>query len=1048
MTKIAHISDTHINRLKYHKEYKEVFDDIYETLIDEKVDLIVHTGDIFHSKLELTPECTKVAYDFLTQLANIAPLHIIPGNHDVNMNNKERLDAITPVARAVKATGKDIYYYRNSSVYNIQGHDNIVFKVFSMLDETNWRNIVLSQEESRKIIIGLYHGCLKGSKTDLGHELDGEHGMDIFQGCDYGFLGDIHKSNQIMDSNGRFRYVGSTIQQNHGETDDKGILIWNIRSKTDYDCKHIVFPNPSPFVTIKLDEEGNIPKKLEVHDNAKLRVILEHAIPLDKLDKSMKKIKEKFHSQSITFVNNSKAVNKEVAKNFTDKDNVRNLKVQEKYIREFLEEYNAPEDTVKKVLSLNERFSVTSEPDIQRNVNWHLKSMKWNNMFNYHEDNSINFDNLNGVVGIFGPNYSGKSSVIDCLLYSLFNTTTKNVRKNLNLVNNDRMNADVELKVSIDNDEFTIHRKIEKSKKKSKGQMVTESRTTVDFTSSGDKLNGVDRSDTDKSIRNILGTYDDFLLTSVSSQFGSLSFINDGSTTRKEILTNFLDLNFFNEKLEQAKEESASLKALIKKQEKIDYAAAIEEHSKDAKARTGLLAVKQAEVDTLKKTLESLIEEKTLLDNKIKEKLKSLPNSSYDKLQEKFNILVRQIPLVEKEIKVLEDSINESNNLISKHNTTVSEIDIEELRKNKDIYSSVKNEVILTLSEIKNVTNELNNLNSKLGLLKEVPCGDQFKQCKFIKDAHNANIELVPLNSKLDRLSTKKVDKEAILDSVGDIDIINNKIHIYQNAVQSQSHLSTKLNTQLSKLSDLKTKLVSDTNDLTTLKKELEQFTNIDEIEEDKRQLNILINKIQVCRVDITNIEAHNSRMTGVIATSIEKSNALDAVRKEYEKNVEEYSAFDLYIKAMHPSGVPFEIVKKHLPIINGEIEKILSGFAEFNVYMEAESDKLELFIEHPEQQPRPIELGSGAEKMMASIAIRLALVNVCSLPKCDAIFLDEPATAMDAKNLEMFSKVLDLLKTQFRTVFLITHLEQLKDSVDFQILLDRNEQGIAHISI
>jgi len=155
-----------------------------------------------------------------------------------------------------------------------------------------------------------------------------------------------------------------------------------------------------------------------------------------------------------------------------------------------------------------------------------------------------------------------------------------------------------------------------------------------------------------------------------------------------------------------------------------------------------------------------------------------------------------------------------------------------------------------------------------------------------------------------------------------------------------------------------------------------------------------------------------------------------------------------LFIKAMHPSGVPFEIVKKHLPIINGEIEKILSGFAEFNVFMEAESDRLDIFIEHPEQEARPIELGSGAEKMMASIAIRLALINVCSLPKNDTIWLDEPATAMDAKNLEMFTKLLEMLKTQFRTVFLITHLEQLKDSVDFQILLDRNEEGIAHINI
>lgn len=1047
MTKLAHISDTHINRLKYHKEYKQVFDSIYETLLDEKVDLIVHTGDIYHSKLELTPECTKVAYDFLSQLATIAPLHIIPGNHDVNMNNMERLDAITPVARAVKATGKDISYYRNSSVYNVKGHD-IVFKVFSMLDESSWKNIVLNQEESKKIVIGLYHGCLKGSKTDLGHELDGEHGMDIFQGCDYGFLGDIHKSNQIMDSAGRFRYVGSTIQQNHGETDDKGILIWDIRSKTDYDCKHIVFPNPSPFVTIKLDEEGNIPKKLEVHDNAKLRVILEHAIPLDKLDKSMKKIKEKFHSQSITFVNNSKAVTKEVAKNFTDKDNVRNLNVQEKYIRDFLEEYNASEDTVKKVLELNERFSVTSEPDIQRNVNWHLKSMKWNNMFNYHEDNSINFDNLNGVVGIFGPNYSGKSSVIDCLLYSLFNSTTKNVRKNLNLVNNDKSSADVELKVSIDNDEYTIHRKIEKSKKKSKGQMVTESRTTVDFTSSGDKLNGVDRSDTDKSIRNILGTYDDFLLTSVSSQFGSLSFINDGSTTRKEILTNFLDLNFFNEKLEQAKEESASLKALIKKQEKNNYDAFIDECNKNIIHSNTLLQNKNTELGELKTALENIIKQQGLQENEINKLNKSISNKSYDVVEKRYNNLTSQIQDAQSQLNDLETSIKLYEASILSSKEKIDNFDIDNLKAKKELYTKLKSELDVEISEISNINNQIASLNSKLNLLNEVPCGDTFKGCKFIKDAHQAKDLLVPLTVKSLQLDQNKVKKENELKSLGDIKQVNYGISSYEEIKRSHTQYSDKLNLRLKTLKEVQAKLIILNNDFSNAKSEYESFKGFDDIKEKERQLNITLNKIYVLKTSIVSKEQEIANLIGTIASNTAKIESYKAEKRDYENNVEEYAAYDLYIKAMHPSGVPFEIVKKHLPIINGEIEKILSGFAEFNVYMEAESDKLEIYIEHPEQQPRPIELGSGAEKMMASIAIRLALVNVCSLPKCDAIFLDEPATAMDAKNLETFGKVLDLLKTQFRTVFLITHLEQLKDSVDFQILLDRNEQGIAHISI
>ena len=39
------------------------------------------------------------------------------------------------------------------------------------------------------------------------------------------------------------------------------------------------------------------------------------------------------------------------------------------------------------------------------------------------------------MIGILGKNFSGKSSIIDSLLYTVFNTTSKNNRKNLNLIN-------------------------------------------------------------------------------------------------------------------------------------------------------------------------------------------------------------------------------------------------------------------------------------------------------------------------------------------------------------------------------------------------------------------------------------------------------------------------------------------------------------------------------------------------------------------------------------------------------------------------------------
>ena len=40
--KFAHIADTHIRNLKYHYEYKAVFDKLYEQLKDENVDCIIH----------------------------------------------------------------------------------------------------------------------------------------------------------------------------------------------------------------------------------------------------------------------------------------------------------------------------------------------------------------------------------------------------------------------------------------------------------------------------------------------------------------------------------------------------------------------------------------------------------------------------------------------------------------------------------------------------------------------------------------------------------------------------------------------------------------------------------------------------------------------------------------------------------------------------------------------------------------------------------------------------------------------------------------------
>jgi DNA repair exonuclease SbcCD ATPase subunit len=148
----------------------------------------------------------------------------------------------------------------------------------------------------------------------------------------------------------------------------------------------------------------------------------------------------------------------------------------------------------------------------------------------------------------------------------------------------------------------------------------------------------------------------------------------------------------------------------------------------------------------------------------------------------------------------------------------------------------------------------------------------------------------------------------------------------------------------------------------------------------------------------------------------------------------------------MHSNGIAYDIIKKQLPIINEEITKILSNLTEFNVFFEEEGDKLDIMIKHIDQDPRPLSMASGAEKTMAAMAIRLALLQVSNLPKSDIMILDEPGTALDENHLQTFTQLLDLLKTQFKTILVISHLDSLKDVVDMTIEIG-NKDGFAFVN-
>ena len=145
-------------------------------------------------------------------------------------------------------------------------------------------------------------------------------------------------------------------------------------------------------------------------------------------------------------------------------------------------------------------------------------------------------------------------------------------------------------------------------------------------------------------------------------------------------------------------------------------------------------------------------------------------------------------------------------------------------------------------------------------------------------------------------------------------------------------------------------------------------------------------------------------------------------------------------------NGIAYDVIKKKIPVINQEIAKVIANILEFEVFFESYGNKFDIFIKHPQYDERPIEMASGAEKTMAAMAIRLALLSVSSLPKGDLFILDEPGTALDEENMEGFIRILELIKVYFKNVLLISHLDSLKDCVDMQIVIEK-KNGFARVN-
>jgi DNA repair exonuclease SbcCD nuclease subunit len=201
INKIIHVADIHIRLNKRHDEFLKVFNEFFNSIksYDPADTIIAILGDVLHSKNDLQPECVELCNHFLKSCADLFPTILVAGNHDAILNNRSRMDSLTPSVNALNHP--NLYYLKNTEIYR---YENILFNNFSVFDDSDnyikYSSIPSKYRHETDHHIALFHGPVDNAVTDIGYTVSNRSiTNDLFDGHHIALLGDIHK-HQVLSN--------------------------------------------------------------------------------------------------------------------------------------------------------------------------------------------------------------------------------------------------------------------------------------------------------------------------------------------------------------------------------------------------------------------------------------------------------------------------------------------------------------------------------------------------------------------------------------------------------------------------------------------------------------------------------------------------------------------------------------------------------------------------------------------------------------------------------------------------------------------------------
>lgn len=543
-----------------------------------------------------------------------------------------------------------------------------------------------------------------------------------------------------------------------------------------------------------------------------------------------------------------------------------------------------------------------------------------------------------------------------------------------------------------------------------------------------------------------MGTYEDFVLTALSMQNNNTGFIDMNQKDRKDLLSQFLDINVFEDLYNLANNEMKEVSVLLKEYQKQEY------HE--------LLKKAEFDVDTFEIKLEQVKDKRSQVEGKRDTKSEEILTATKELIkvdEDSVDIeeLEGQKSAIEAGITKVTCSVSENNDQITLIESKIAELNTKKVGNEliKDInledYSHKLRSYKLDTEALQDKQLELSNANAnlknslkKMEKLKELKYDPNCKFCMdnvFVKDAIETKNSI-----EAEQLSVKQLEET--------VELLEKRIKHWSSAIE---------------IKDAKDKYEKDLQDLEAKK-------NKKEAEDNK-----LTKKLQDAQTLLTNIETkiasyyqqeeaitHNQTVNTKIAKLKEESKAINreleqvndeisditANKKLEENNKAKYEQgisklkdletkfkdYQYYLQAVHRDGLPHKLIANIIPQVEEEINNILAQLVDFQVVLHADDKNINAYIAYDENNFWPLELTSGMEKFVASLAIRTSLINVSTLPRPNFMAIDEGFGALDQTNLSSMVMLFDYLKTQFKFIMIISHIDSMRDVVDHHIEINK----------